>query len=135
MPTPAQRLIYAVRTGNYQRLGELLRAEGAAAELSKAYRTALHAAAEEGDLEAARMLLEAGADVNARMDDGRTPLHCAAGYGKPIDLMDRDLDRRDCCARSRHRPVSKEVAKVISDLMKGIPSTTKNMNMSTPMTK
>lgn len=118
MPTAAQRLIYAVRTGNYERLGELLRLDGAVAEQSKAYRTALHAAAEEGDLRAARMLVEAGADVNARMDDGKTPLHCAAGYGKPIDLLDRDLDRRDCCARSRDRSVSKEVAKVIVDLMK-----------------
>jgi ankyrin repeat protein len=103
MPTPAQRLIYAVRTGNYQRLGELLRAEGAAAELSKAYRTALHAAAEEGDLEAARMLLEAGADVNARMDDGKPqwPKYCgnmARDYrGQGSSTIWREMVRETKC--------------------------------------
>jgi uncharacterized protein len=118
MPTASQRLIYAVRTGNYERLAELLKQPDAVKERSEAGRTALHAAAEEGDLQAARILVEAGADVNARTRDGATPLQLAAGYGRAIDLMDADLDRRDCLARSRHNPMSKEVAVVVSDLMK-----------------
>ena len=113
MPTASQRLIYAVRSGNYERLAELLKQPDAVATRSNAGRTALHAAAEEGDLEAARMLVKAGADVNARTSDGSTPLQLAAGYGKPIDLMDADLDRRDCLARSRNKPMSKEVAEVV----------------------
>lgn len=118
MPTPAQRLIHAVRTQNFRRLGELLAQKGAVEERSKAGRTALHAAAEEGDLEAARILVGAGADVNARAGGGETPLQSAAGYGRAIDLMDEDLDRRDCLARSRNHPISKPVAEVVLDLMK-----------------
>ena len=41
--------------------------------------TPLHSAAEEGDREAATLLLEIGAAVNAKNNDGETPLHKAAG--------------------------------------------------------
>jgi hypothetical protein len=37
--------------------------------------TPLHWAAREANLDAARVLLEAGADVNARNNEGKTPLH------------------------------------------------------------
>lgn len=43
--------------------------------------TALHAAASRGDLEIVRMLLEAGADPNARQEGGFVPLHSAAQNG------------------------------------------------------
>lgn len=41
----------------------------------------LFAAAESGDLERARDLLDRGADLNARDDTKATPLHIAARYG------------------------------------------------------
>lgn len=43
--------------------------------------TALHEASAVGDLEVVRLLLEAGANVNARSKDGITPLHDAAYSG------------------------------------------------------
>lgn len=43
--------------------------------------TPLYVAAVWGDLEAARLLLDAGAEVNARNEDGQTALHWAASEG------------------------------------------------------
>lgn len=45
-------------------------------------RTALHYAVAYDSAEAAAMLLEAGADVNAADSTGNTALHFAAGYGR-----------------------------------------------------
>ncbi|MHC4508711.1 MAG: ankyrin repeat domain-containing protein [Planctomycetota bacterium] len=39
----------------------------------------LHDAARKGDLKAVQTLIEKGADVDARGQEGRTPLHCAVG--------------------------------------------------------
>ena len=41
----------------------------------------LHVAAQEGNVEVVRLLLEAGADTEKRADDGVTPLHVAASRG------------------------------------------------------
>ena len=41
----------------------------------------LHAAASVGDIETMRLLLDRGADPNARQQQGFTPLHAAAGNG------------------------------------------------------
>lgn len=45
-------------------------------------RTALHAAAEIGDLRLARILIANGADIGARADAGVTPLHIAMEHGR-----------------------------------------------------
>jgi hypothetical protein len=52
-------------------------------------RTALHAAAWYGRLEAARLLLDGGAEPSRAGSDGNTPLMTAAGHGKlkvPVDM-------------------------------------------------
>ena len=41
----------------------------------------IHQAAEEGNTNMVRDLIRQGADVNAKNDDGETPLHCAAWEG------------------------------------------------------
>jgi len=118
MPTHAQRLIHAVRTGNHARLRDLLAHSPDVDARSAAGRTALHAAAEEGDMEAARILIESGAEVNARTKDGQTPLHLAAGYGGFCDLGDPDRDRADPCNRQRYHPTHPEVAEAITSILK-----------------
>lgn len=44
--------------------------------------TALHVAAESGEEDVAKILIENGADVNFKNDFKETPLHIAAMYGK-----------------------------------------------------
>jgi ankyrin repeat protein len=65
-------------------------------------RTPLHEAAIYGNVEIARMLIDAGADLNLQTNGGRTPLHRAAYYGNVeiarilidaranLDLQDED---------------------------------------------
>lgn len=117
MPTHAQRLIHAVRSGETERLRHLIAEHDEVDSRSPAGRTALHAAAEEGDRLAAEVLIQAGADVNARTNNGLTPLHLAAAYGGFCDLCDEDLDRRDPCNRNRHHPLDVEVAKAIMQVV------------------
>lgn len=46
-----------------------------------------------GDLAAVTLLLDAGADVNAKQESGRTPLHEAASFGN-IEIVKLLLSRR-----------------------------------------
>ncbi|XP_049769372.1 ankyrin repeat domain-containing protein 65-like [Schistocerca cancellata] len=60
-------------------------------------RTALHCAAQRGDVEVARLLVGAGAEVDARTDLGWTPLHLAALNGRAevaAALLAAGADRR-----------------------------------------
>ena len=41
----------------------------------------IHQAAEQGDIEAVKQYLDGGADVNAKINDGTSPLHLAAVRG------------------------------------------------------
>ncbi|KAJ8121796.1 hypothetical protein ONZ43_g1841 [Nemania bipapillata] len=52
----------------------------------------IHFAASQGTVESVRILLDAGADINAVNDAGRTPLHWAAERGK-WDIVELLLDR------------------------------------------
>lgn len=49
--------------------------------------TLLHHACRYGDLESARILIDAGADVNATGEHGATPLHMAAKNGTSPELV------------------------------------------------
>jgi ankyrin repeat protein len=56
----------------------------------------VHAAASVGDAETMRLLLDRGADPNARQHNGFTPIHAAAGNGDRAMarlLLDRGADR------------------------------------------
>ncbi len=59
--------------------------------------TALHAGATRGDAEIVRMLLEAGADPNARQEGGFVPLHSAAANGNApvVELLLKHGARAD----------------------------------------
>ena len=48
---------------------------------ASAWNTLLHRAAHGGRLSEVKRLLEAGADVNAKDNDGNPPLHLASNYG------------------------------------------------------
>ena len=50
--------------------------------------TPLHAAVQHGQAETVRMLLDCGADANARADSGQTPLHLCADTGIAKILVD-----------------------------------------------
>lgn len=90
----ATALIAAVRSRQLERVRELMRERGAAGATGERGRTALHVAAEEGYEPAARLLLDAGWAVDARMSfDGETPLHKAAAIRGNIDLTDPDTGR------------------------------------------
>ena len=59
--------------------------------------TALHAGASRGDIEIVRMLLEAGADANAKQEGGFVPLHSAAQNGNAplVELLLKHGARAD----------------------------------------
>ena len=70
-------------------------------------RTALHTAASSGNGEAAQILLERGADREARDEQGYTPLHLAArgGHADTLRLLLRAGANREAQDRSGHTPL------------------------------
>ena len=49
--------------------------------------TPLHVAAWEGHTEVAELFIAKGADMNAKMEDGDTPLDLAKGHTETADLL------------------------------------------------
>src|SRR5262245_50958861 len=62
----------------------LLLAHGANPNSTAGNQTALHVAVRRGFLDCVKALVEAGADVNARTDPIRTPIHLARFYGYSV---------------------------------------------------
>lgn len=76
-----QPLLWAVRRGHVGTLKALL-ASGANVFTKSTGKTALHEAATRGNCAAAKLLLDANADVDARNTMNETPLHLAAEAGR-----------------------------------------------------
>ena len=74
-------LISAAAAGNIKIIQLLLR-EKADTRKTNWYGTALHCAAEAGQCESIRVLLDTGMDVDCRDPFERTSLHCAVGMGR-----------------------------------------------------
>ena len=82
MPDPAKEIIKAAKSGNTGAIKTLLATDSSLVKArDKDGSTPLHCATWKGYAEAAALLIEAGADVNARNENGHwgtTPLHAAA---------------------------------------------------------
>lgn len=105
--TPSSEMVFQkLREGDHAALRSYVRADaGVVAWRDPAGYTPLHWAAATNDAAAARLLLGAGADCNARDDRGRTPLHLASmsqmrgdeklmavliEFGADVNAADRD---------------------------------------------
>lgn len=74
-------LLAVARSGDAERIEELIKKGADVNVTDKDGSTALHWAAQEGDVHLCSVLLKAGADVNAGDRDGVTPLEVAASGG------------------------------------------------------
>ncbi len=102
-------IFLAIRAGDHRSLGSLLERRPALARCvmpeaeapgGVAGFTALHLAVSVGDLQSARMLIEAGADLEARSGEGRTVLHDSIELGQNAirDLLLEAGAEIDVCA-------------------------------------
>lgn len=95
-------LIQASRMGDVNKVRELISA-GATVTLHNIQNvnvTALQIAAQNGHREVAQLLIDGGADKEAKTPDGRTPLHIAAqnGHSQVAQLLiDRGADKEHKC--------------------------------------
>jgi ankyrin repeat protein len=76
-----EQLIAAINTGDTAQVGSLLEQWADPAAYTDAEGHAIIAAARQHNPEILKLLVEAGAPLNVRDRDGRTPLHVAVAYG------------------------------------------------------
>ena len=94
-----------VASSGHMDLLKLLMSRGADPTKANWYGSALHCAAEAGQCESVRYLLDSGMDINLRSAMGRTPLHCASDRGQILAIelllgMGADPNARDHEGRS-----------------------------------
>jgi len=73
--------LFTAVSSNFDAIAKLLVEAGADVNVVQASHTPLHAAAENGNIEMLILLLENGANVNARNENGETPAQLAAAKG------------------------------------------------------
>ena len=76
-----EQLIAAINTGDHEQVGSLLEQWADPAAYTDAEGHAIIAAAKQHKPEILKLLVEAGAPLNVRDRDGKTPLHVAVTYG------------------------------------------------------
>ncbi len=84
---PATDLEYWAALGQADRVAEALAANPDPSVRGVGGYTAAHAAAENGHLEVLELLVARGADVNARLDTGETPLALASGHPEVVTYL------------------------------------------------
>eukprot|EP00803_Ostreobium_quekettii_P008265 evm.model.scf_2237.2 EVM.evm.TU.scf_2237.2 scf_2237:5315-8297(-) len=99
----------AVNASTIDRIRELL-LSGADPNAPFRTETVLHLAAGHGDVAAATMLVEAGAEIDAQDDLGSTPLHLASAFGKVgvarlLVVAGADVGRRDGAGQSARQVI------------------------------
>lgn len=113
-PLDAQTIFDAAREGDAERVGELLTADPPLVRATDGEgRTALHHAAGRGHVEVAAVLLDAGAEIDAREQDAETPLHYAAwrshlAVARQLIARGADLEARNRWERTPLLIVARE---------------------------
>ena len=83
----ANELEYRASLGNWDRVDEALGRNLDVNIRGVGGYTAMHAAAENGHLEVLRLLVSRGGTVDARTDEGQTPLELGAGHPEIITFL------------------------------------------------
>ena len=112
-----------IRIGSVQEIRCMLRnGQASARDTTMCGITLLHTASSTGQLEVARDLIEAGADVNTPDEDGETPLHRALSLESNYDvarlLIENGADLANCAAGGRtplHAIFNDTIGKVLME--------------------
>ena len=124
----------------YERIAELLASEGTEVKGKKTTDTTLHRFAFAYSAEQARRLLDKGANVDGRNDEGETPLHLAASSGTTdrVELFlefGADVAARDLYGKTPlHKAASQGHRKVVEILLaRGADATAGDEHGETPL--